>query len=139
MEGHLHVASIALPGVCGNNDCCGVCLGASVTTSGWGLNENGILPINLQQLTKPIHERADCNRLWGGIGPSLFCKAAFDGRDTCNGDSGSPLVTGTGVARRQHGVVSFGTSVCGDGTAPSVNVRIEHAGVRNWITTMSGV
>lgn len=58
-------------------------LKACLFNLGWGRDENGQLPINLRQLTKPIHDRADCNRLWGGnVGPSLFCKAAFDGRDT---------------------------------------------------------
>jgi hypothetical protein len=82
MEGFLNVQAIALPPVCGNDQCCGVCNDAFVTTTGWGRDENGVLPFDLRQLTKPVHDRDDCNRLWGSVGPSLFCKAAFDGRDT---------------------------------------------------------
>lgn len=34
MEGHPNVSPIALPPVCGNDNCCGVCNDAFVTTSG---------------------------------------------------------------------------------------------------------
>lgn len=58
----------------------------------------------------------------------------------CLGDSGSPLVINhPGANRIQVGVVSFGSSVCGDGSGPSVNVRIEYPPVRTWITSISGV
>lgn len=44
-----------------------------------------------------------------------------------------------GGVRYQVGVVSFGSSVCGDGSGPSGNVRIEWPGVRNWLTTVTGL
>lgn len=39
----------------------------------------------------------------------------------------------------QLGVVSFGTTSCGDGNAPSVNTRLEYLPVRSWITSVSGL
>ena len=39
----------------------------------------------------------------------------------------------------QVGVVSFGSSVCGDGSGPSGNARIEWPGIRDWIRTNTGI
>jgi secreted trypsin-like serine protease len=133
-----HVAHVPLPPLCPDTQvCCGVCTGVSMIVTGWGSTENGATT-TLRQLTAPVHEWNDCMRIWNRNGPSFVCKAVIDGRDTCGGDSGSPLVTGTGANRVQVALVSFGTSVCGSGS-PSVNIRIEHGGVRNWITSHSGI
>ena len=63
------------------------------------------------QLTKPVHEFNDCVRIWAGfrvtVTDDMFCKSAFDSRDTCDGDSGSPLVTGQGANRLQVGIVRW--------------------------------
>ncbi|KAG5667714.1 hypothetical protein PVAND_015685 [Polypedilum vanderplanki] len=129
-----NVAHIALPPNCATA-CCTVCSPNQITVTGWGRDENGALPLNLRQLTAPIHNFADCQRFWSNIGANFFCKSVVNGRDTCNGDSGSPLIR----LNQQVGIVSFGTSVCGDGTRPSVNVRIEEPGVRNWVRQMTNV
>lgn len=129
-----NVAHIPIPGNC-NTACCTVCDPWDVTVTGWGRDENGALPLNLRQLTAPIHNRIDCNRFWNNIGPDVFCKSVINGRDTCNGDSGGPLIR----VGQQVGIVSFGTSVCGDGSRPSGNVRIEEPGIRNFIRTQSGI
>lgn len=61
------------------------------------------------QLTKPVHEFNDCVEIWAEFGVQVkedtFCKMAFNRRDTCDGDSGSPLVTGEGINKIQVGVV----------------------------------
>ncbi|KAL7037922.1 hypothetical protein ACKWTF_009399 [Chironomus riparius] len=107
MDG-INITPVALPPIC-NTICCTVCENVAVTTSGWGRNEAGIFPANLMQLTKPVHEFNDCVRIWATfrivITEDSFCKSAFDNRDTCNGDSGSPLVIGEGANRVQVGVV----------------------------------
>ncbi|KAG5667711.1 hypothetical protein PVAND_015682 [Polypedilum vanderplanki] len=137
MQG-LHVAPVALPPNCNNDVCCNICGGTTIVVTGWGVTETGSTSQTLRQLTAPVMSLAECDRIWGRMGPSFFCKATINGRDTCGGDSGSPLVTGTGSGRIQHGVVSFGSTVCGDG-APSVNIRIEHSIIRDWIRQLSGV
>lgn len=75
-----------------------------------------------------------CNQYWSflpnGVTHSSFCTVVEDGRDSCNGDSGSPVIR-HGV---QVGLVSFGSSVCGDGTLPAVYVRLEEPTVHNFIT-----
>lgn len=76
-----------------------------------------------------------CNEYWhfhpGGVSHSKFCTIIEDGRDSCNGDSGSAIIR-DGV---QVGLVSFGSAVCGDGSLPAVYVRIEEPTVRNWINS----
>lgn len=59
----------------------------------------------------------------------MFCTLIEDGRDSCNGDSGSAVIR-DGV---QVGIVSFGSSVCGDGSRPAVYVRLEDPQIRSWI------
>lgn len=78
-----------------------------------------------------------CNVYWdfhGGVSDSKFCTVVEDGRDSCNGDSGSP-VTRDGV---QVGLVCFGSAVCGDGTLPAVYARLEEPTVRNFIAQHVG-
>jgi trypsin len=132
-----HIRAAALTPICntaGTNACCRVCAPQSVLVTGWGRDENGALPLNLRQLTAPVHPRGTCG--WANIGPDVFCKAVVNNADTCNGDSGGPLIR-TG-SREQVGIVSFGTSVCGDGTRPSGNVRIEAPQIRNFISSNTG-
>ncbi|KAG5666890.1 hypothetical protein PVAND_014897 [Polypedilum vanderplanki] len=118
------------------SSCCHTCEHDSdhVTITGWGLTEHGTFPINLLQITLPVHNHADCDRIWTGIGDFFMCVTSEPGRDSCNGDSGSPLVRFSGESRVQMALVSFGTSQCGTGQAPSVNTRIEYPPIRNWIT-----
>ena len=107
-----------------------------ITVQGWGINDAGVVPVNLQQVSKPIYEHSQCIISWGGdITPQMFCTAIEQGRDSCNGDSGSSIVR-SGV---QVGVVSFGSEVCGDGSAPAVYARVEAPLIRNWIRTVAGV
>lgn len=136
LQGHPHVSAIALPPVC-NTPCCGVCVnGPQVTVAGWGLDDNRQIPENLLQVSKGIVDHAECNRIWGGdITSTMICTTVENGRDSCNGDSGSPL-TRSGV---QVGIVSFGSADCGDGSAPAVYVRIEDPIIRDFISTTTGV
>lgn len=39
----------------------------------------------------------------------------------------------------QVGVVSFGSTVCGDGSGPSGNARVEWPGIRDWLRTETGI
>lgn len=65
----------------------------------------------------------------------MFCTIIEDGRDSCNGDSGSAVLR-NGI---QVGVVSFGSAVCGDGSRPAVYVRVEQPQIRDWITGFVGI
>jgi secreted trypsin-like serine protease len=136
LQGHPNVRPIALPSNC-DTACCGVCVaGPDITVAGWGLNDNQQIPENLLQVQKAIFNQAECNRIWGGdITSRMFCTLVVNGMDSCNGDSGS-AITRAGV---QVGVVSFGSEVCGDGSAPAVYVRLEDPKIRNFIRVTTGV
>lgn len=130
-----------LPPNCATTACCEVCANVNVIVKGWGVWHNGGLPTMLQRLTQPIVDINACNAVWGGMtGGMWFCKSAVGG-DSCNGDSGSPLILAAHHpgAHRQVGVVSFGSSNCNTPTQPSGNVRLEHAPIRNWIRTTTSV
>ncbi|CRK99630.1 CLUMA_CG012941, isoform B [Clunio marinus] len=128
MEGFPNVRPISLPANC-NSACCGVCVaGPNVFLAGWGRVDDGSLPVNLMQVDKAIMSNADCTRFWNNITTRMFCTIVENGRDSCNGDSGSAVIR-SGV---QVGVVSFGSAVCGDGSRPAVYVRVEEPAFRNW-------
>jgi secreted trypsin-like serine protease len=75
------------------------------------INDQGVLPHNLNQITLPIYNHAECDAKWGWIPDFFFCVWAGNGQDSCNGDSGSPLVRDVNGQRTQLGVVSFGSEV----------------------------
>lgn len=52
-----------------------------------------------------------CDSIWGDIFDHFFCVTSEVGRDSCSGDSGSPLVRDVNGQRTQLGVVSFGSTV----------------------------
>ncbi|KAL7012057.1 hypothetical protein ACKWTF_014605 [Chironomus riparius] len=134
----LNVAVVPISPVC-DQRCCQACDPDPATVTGWGVNENGIVPTHLQQLTLPIMNIDECDSIWSDIFDHFFCIKSEAGRDSCSGDSGSPLVRDVNGQRTQLGVVSFGSTTCGDGIFPSVNTRIEYPGIRNWITQVSGL
>lgn len=89
------------------------------------------------KVDKAVEPLAACSASWSPrtITPRMFCTTIENGRDSCNGDSGSAVVR-DGV---QHGVVSFGSSVCGDGSRPAVYVRVEDPDVRGWVTEIAQI
>ncbi|XP_070508843.1 chymotrypsin-1-like [Chironomus tepperi] len=137
MIGH-NIAAVPISPAC-NERCCQACDPEPATVTGWGLNEEGQYPRNLQQLTLPIFNIDECDAIWTDIFDHFFCVHSKLNVDTCSGDSGSPVVTDVDGQRFQIGLVSFGHSQCGNGIHPSVNTRIEFPGIRNWITEVSGL
>ncbi|XP_053684431.1 trypsin-7-like [Sabethes cyaneus] len=110
--------------------------GTRAVVSGWGLTSvPGSLPIILQKVDIPIIDQETCRAGWpvGWVTDDMLC-ASEPGRDACNADSGSPLVTG-GL---QIGAVSWGSDFC-LGNEPGVFARIAFPVIRNWIAEVSGV
>ena len=69
---------------------------------------------------------------WSQVSFSDSCNDLILGKDSCNGDSGGPLIYRefTDEPWHQIGLVSFGTSICGKGV-PGVYTRV--AEYMDWI------
>nr|ABG67960.1 prophenoloxidase activating enzyme III [Callinectes sapidus] len=88
--------------------------------AGWGSTSRNPLrpttPNVLQQVLLPIHEGDFCRRLKNGYpnNRSTLC-AGGEGKDTCKGDSGGPLMLGNRFETKRFvvGITSLGPTVCG--------------------------
>ncbi len=77
-----------------------------------------------------------CNEQYAGrvtISPStqLCAASSVVGKDSCNGDSGGPLMRDDGVRLVVVGVTSFGTARC-DSSVPGVYTNV--ANYVDWIS-----
>nr|XP_013797850.1 PREDICTED: complement factor D [Apteryx mantelli mantelli] len=91
--------------------------------AGWGtVSHSGRRPDKLQQVERPVISRDACNhrtRHDHTITENMMCTDSRK-KDTCKGDSGSPLVC-NGVA---EAVVTAGSRVCGNYKKPGIYTRI---------------
>lgn len=110
-----------------------------INLAGWGRIDSGALPTHLMEVSKDIISNAACSGFWNGITNRMFCTLVEQGRDSCNGDSGTAVTRVQDGVRIQVGIVSFGSSVCGDGSRPAVYVRIENPAIRDWIRSLTSV
>ncbi|XP_026134550.1 complement factor D [Carassius auratus] len=98
---------------------------ADVKTVGWGsLNNLGGRPDKLQELTIKVLERWRCGRgdYYGTkFTNNMFC-AAEKLKDTCDGDSGGPLLYKDLVV----GITSNGGKKCGSSKKPGLYTIISH-------------
>lgn len=60
-----------------------------------------------------------------------FCAGGKEGEDTCNGDSGGPLLCKRNGRYHIHGVTSYGTELCGTRNLPGVYTEV--SSYREWI------
>lgn len=102
-----------------------------VTALGWGETESGSLSNRLKQVTLDYISRNTCNSQWGSrfISGNMICAAETSeplpsGQDTCRGDSGGPLFTGTTHNPEVIGLTSFGTATCGRAVPPAVYTNV---------------
>lgn len=108
--------------------------GSPVTAIGWGLtsttNTNSSSSV-LQQVALDFipYSTCDDSSHWNNALPANTICAGFlasPPRDTCNGDSGGPLLVATGASTwKQVGITSFGDSTgCAQSTFPGVYTRV---------------
>lgn len=110
-----------------------------LSVSGWGrtdifkndLGPNVLSPIKLK-LSLPYVERDLCSKTFRPwkfmLGPGQMCAGGEHEKDTCSGDSGSPLMS---YDRRQGvwnitGIVSLGVRDCGVEGLPGVYTNVHH-------------
>mmetsp|Transcript_22749 Transcript_22749/g.56361 ORF Transcript_22749/g.56361 Transcript_22749/m.56361 type:complete len:413 (-) Transcript_22749:177-1415(-) len=114
--------------------------GEMLTVIGMGYNANWELPDVFQEASVRYQINDQCDDIvdeWGitldgDLYPDMLC-AGFDGRDSCYGDSGSPLVL-KGVTDDedvQIGVVSWGYECAG--TLPGIYSRLSYLPVYEFI------
>ncbi|XP_067003044.2 trypsin-1 [Anabrus simplex] len=106
--------------------------------AGWGTTQFGIpgYTKNLLKVEVPIISNDDCNsryQFFGRVNSRMICAAyEEDGKDSCQGDNGGPLM----VQGKVQGLVSWAIG-CGRADYPHVYTRV--AFFRDWIRNATGV
>lgn len=119
---------------------------AKCTTSGWGITDvNSLYPSPvLQSIDVRIINSVICkfsySQIHTTITDQMICAGFWwGGKDSCNGDSGGPLIcdsTQDRGIRKLFGVVSWGYG-CGEPLYPGVYARVQS--VRSWIEKVAGI
>ncbi|XP_046403906.1 trypsin-1-like [Ischnura elegans] len=99
-------------------------VGTMVVISGWGdVREGGNIAKFLQKVTVPVYDQHECFLDYitdGGITDQMFCAGVKEaGKNSCNGDSGGPVVTND----KLYGIVSWGIG-CGEREYPIVYAKV---------------
>ncbi|EDW47026.1 GM20644 [Drosophila sechellia] len=115
-------------------------IGQTAFVTGWGrLYEDGPLPSVLQEVAVPVINNTICESMYRSAGyiehiPHIFICAGWKkgGYDSCEGDSGGPMVLQRESDKRFHlgGVISWGIG-CAEANQPGVYTRISE--FRDWI------
>jgi trypsin len=113
--------------------------GTSVVTVGWGLtSEGGNSSDVLREVAVPVIATTTC-RGYSGYSPvneNMICAGyPQGGRDSCQGDSGSPLFLKQGTQIYQVGLTSWGIG-CARARAPGVYTRVGN--YLSWIQQQTG-
>ncbi|XP_044265436.1 uncharacterized protein LOC123011851 [Tribolium madens] len=103
-----------------------------MTVAGWGATEDGAKSMVLRKVSVPVMAREECQILYHDLKPitkKQICAGADHGKDSCSGDSGSPLkridlINGT-PRYVQYGIVSFGPTHCGIGGRPGIYTNVQ--------------
>ncbi|KAL3286005.1 hypothetical protein HHI36_000519 [Cryptolaemus montrouzieri] len=91
--------------------------GDSLTVAGWGLTENGTSSSIKLKVVVPVKENSDCQNIYRyaskDITEKQICAGGEEGKDSCNGDSGGPLMAVSVDERGDTtwyiaGIVSYG-------------------------------
>ncbi|XP_058449948.1 chymotrypsin-1-like [Malaya genurostris] len=105
------------------------------TVIGWGTAANDYVPVILQELRVLIQPLSICSTLWiEQLTDTMLCAGGVVGEDTCNGDSGGPLM----CENYQVGIVSWGSKKCAV-AMPAVFTNITSIEIRDFIRNQTGV
>ncbi|XP_065089808.1 chymotrypsin-1-like, partial [Ochlerotatus camptorhynchus] len=105
------------------------------TVIGWGTAAYDYVPLILQELQVLIQPGEVCNKVWiEQVTSNMLCAGGVIGQDTCNGDSGGPLI----CDGYQMGIVSWGSQTCAI-AMPAVFTNVSDPNIRDFIRTQAGV
>ncbi|KDR03823.1 Serine protease easter [Zootermopsis nevadensis] len=119
--------------------------GQNLIVSGWGATEKGISSSILLQVAVPVISQEQCAGIYDSrsasykrrirITSNQICAGGVNAQDSCDGDSGGPLIFKGEVKLRprfvQYGIVSFGPRSCGIKGFPAVYTKV--ASYVDWI------
>ncbi|KAG7379737.1 hypothetical protein PHYPSEUDO_008231 [Phytophthora pseudosyringae] len=95
-------------------------VGTMATVLGWGLTEYRKGSLTLQEVNVPIISNAECNKKYRNrVTEGMLCAGNGNGKDSCNGDSGGPLLANDVLI----GLVSWGGKC---GTKAGVYTRLTY-------------
>jgi trypsin len=106
--------------------------GTRVEVAGWGLTAQEpeeLSPDDLQQASVTVLPSRRCLSAYGSFvftGAAMICAGTPEAGvpDSCNGDSGGPLIVRAAEGPRLVGVVSYGSQTCGNPDAPAVYASV---------------
>lgn len=107
--------------------------GTNATVSGWGKSSDTTPDSSIKlKVNVPVKSNKECENVYGGTSVSLsklqLCAGGVDGKDSCRGDSGGPLMnlyTAPGEVNWYiTGIVSFGPAKCGLQGWPGIYTRV---------------
>ncbi|XP_053691318.1 chymotrypsin-1-like [Sabethes cyaneus] len=111
------------------------CPSVLATVIGWGTAADGYAPVILQELRVLIQSLTACSKIWiEQLTETMLCAGGVLGEDTCNGDSGGPLM----CENYQIGIVSWGSTKCAV-ELPAVFTDVSNAEIRDFIRNNTGV
>ncbi|CAL4107808.1 unnamed protein product, partial [Meganyctiphanes norvegica] len=103
--------------------------GHRAVATGWGRTDNrGNWAHILQEVTLPIWRTESCNarHVYEILSNQELCAGPLEGgRDTCDGDSGGPLILQIRGRWSIVGIVSWGPTQCGTRGLPGVYTRVD--------------
>jgi len=133
-----HISPVCLP------DSLAEFSGERCFVSGWGKDAfggDGSYQHTLKEVDVPVLGNADCERKLQRtrlgyeftLHPGFICAGGEEGKDSCKGDGGSPLVCQVGGSWQLAGLVSWGVG-CGQRDVPGVYVKVSE--YNQWIQEM---
>lgn len=98
---------------------------------GYFIYFSGFKSSELKKVSLPVLPLENCQQVYNRfapITPDQICAGGYQGRDSCGGDSGGPLMTVNRfeAAQRyiQYGIVSYGPRNCGTEGKPGIYTKV---------------